>query len=176
MRRRRRANQLLTNFDGSRRTQAHQADDDHRIEAGSVAFDNTAEDRFAPCGPPRRHYGSEGWGFDSLRAHHHKCRSEGVRGSSNHPRGTRIGLVARGPSTQTRAGNIKVSGDLRGGVSHAAERARPRVDGTLVGVVWASEHPPRSDSRRLRLDVRPTWGKLKEPSRGRFRFGAIKCR
>ena len=33
------------------------------------AIANTAEDRFAPCGPPRRRYGSEGWGFDSLRAH-----------------------------------------------------------------------------------------------------------
>ncbi len=51
------------------RMQTHHPDEADRIAAGSVAFDNTAEDRFAPCGPPRRSDGSEGWGFDSLRAH-----------------------------------------------------------------------------------------------------------
>jgi hypothetical protein len=67
------ANQLLSKLDGRRRTELHQMDEAIRIVGASVTFDKTAEDWVARPGPRMLRYGSEGWGFESLRARSRSC-------------------------------------------------------------------------------------------------------
>ena len=118
------AHQLLTNFDGTQWTRRRQSDDADRVTAGIVALDNTAEDRFAPCGPPRRRYGSEGWGFDSLRAH---CEHAVHRRA----------LVAAGAPRLARSG--RVGDDLTVGASLDLDPQIPVRDGGATRPIGEDE-------------------------------------
>ena len=75
------ANQLLTNFGGLARTEPHQPETEERVVAGSVVLNNTAEDRVAQPGTPKRRYDQKVGGSNQVGGSNPSERAERLRRS-----------------------------------------------------------------------------------------------